>query len=160
MLRKKTKKLVSLSMIASFILGTSSSVFAGEVNSKEEKAVTDLKKGDKAPYDGILLTFKMAADIKENCNPEVTKKKCDILIKEAVDLSASQCTKTTDVLQAKLDALQIKSNEIILAKDTEIAVLRDRLKPAPWYESPKLWFGIGVVVGGAAVVGVVSQVSK
>lgn len=160
MSRKKTSKIIAFFLTIAMLTGIPTPAFSGEVNSKEEKLVTDLKKGDKAPYDGILITFKLAAEIKENCNPETSKKKCDILIKEAVDLEKSQCTKSTDTLQMRLDALQIKSDEILKAKDAEIAALRDKIKPSLWYKSPELWFSVGVFVGGAAVVGVVTQVRK
>ena len=138
------------SLSASFLL-------ANEVDTKNDKVVTDLRKGDKAPYDGILLTARMAAEIKENCNPAVSKQKCDILVKEAVDLSLSECKKNTDILQSKYDAFQVKHDKVVSAKDKEIQDLRDLLKPAPWYESPKLWFGVGVVTGAAVIITLVKN---
>ena len=137
--------LLIFSMVTNLFVSTAS--FAAEVDTKNQKVVTDLKKGDKAPYDGILLTQRLAAEIKENCNPDVQKKKCDIQVKEAVDLANSDCTRTTDILKAKIEACETTSLKIIDAKNKEIESLRDLLKPPPWYKDSKVMFEIGAVIG-------------
>lgn len=134
-----------------FIFMTSAPVFA-DVDSKNDKVTTDLKKGDKAPYEGILLTYRLAAEVKENCNPGVIEKKCQIKVDEQVGLCKSECKKETDILNAKYDALQVKHDTAMKAKDDYIKTLESQLPK--WYESPKLWFAVGVVVGGGTVIAV------
>ena len=134
--------------------------YANDVDTKVEKLVTDLQKGQKAPFDGILMTQKLAAEVKENCSKDVIEKRCDARVKEAVGLAQSECTATTSVLNSKVSACQLKYDESIAAKDKEIESLKvklDKMEPH-WYDSPELWLGIGVVLGGGAVYGIVKAV--
>jgi hypothetical protein len=142
------------SRIASFlVLFFTSMVCApsvhAEVDSKNDKAVSDLHKGDKAPFDGTLLSLRLAAEIKENCKPDTIEQRCQARIKESVALCQNECTKNTEVLKVQVSACQKKYDDVVIAKDKEIDFLHkkiDELTPA-WYESPKLWFGVGLVVG-------------
>lgn len=156
MSRTMRSKIAAFLLPMMFLLGTSP-VYAAEVDSKNDKVTTDLKKGDKAPFDGILLSLRLAAEIKENCAPDTIEKRCQVRIDEAKKLSDSACTQKTDVLQASVSACQTKHLEVVAAKDDYIKVLESKLPK--WYESPKLWFGIGIVVGGGVVIAVARNVN-
>lgn len=116
-----------------------------------EKLTTSLKKGDKAPFEGVLLSIPLAAEIKNNCAPDVIQKRCDVKVNEAVSLCKSESQKELDIFGEKLKAQEEKYEKILKAKDEEIKIIRDQLKPPAWYEKPTLWFAVGVVAGGATV---------
>jgi hypothetical protein len=124
------------------------------VNTSVDKVTTDLKKNDKAPYNGILITYKLAAEIKENCAPEIIEKKCNAKIDEQVGLCKSACKKETDILDAKYNALLMKHETVSREKDKYIKILESQ-QPS-WYENYKLWFvvglGTGVVIGGGTLI--------
>lgn len=122
---------------------------AEEVNSKNQSVVTDLKKGQKAPYEGILFSLKMAAEIKENCNPDIISHRCDVRIQEAVSLRDNECAAKTSVLDVKLSEQQEKFTKQIETRDDYIKKLEGALPK--WHDNPRLWFGLGIVIGGGAV---------
>ena len=147
----QSKKFFSF-FIATLMLIQSSVSFADESQPSSDKVSTVVTKGSKAPFDGVLLSVKLAAEIKANCDPVNIENKVKIERDEATKLCQSECKSQIDVLNAKLQASQEKHQSVIAAKDKEIEALRDLLKPAPWYQSPKLWFGVGLIAGGATVV--------
>ena len=150
-----------LLVIFSTLVCTPATVHA-DVDSKNDKAATDLHKGDKAPFDGTLLTLRLAAEIKENCKPDIIEQRCKVRITESVTLCQSDCTKKTDILNAQVSACQKKYDDVVVAKDKEIDFLHkkvEELTPS-WYESPKLWFGVGLVVGIGGTAYLVNSLSK
>lgn len=152
-----SKKMNKISAVISlfFFVASIGSAYCEE--QPEEKLVTSLKKGDKAPYNGVLLSNSLAAEIKNNCDPEVIQKRCDIRISEAVDLSKSSCKKETDILTAKLSAQEEKYQKIIFAKDEEIKTLNDLLRSPAWYKNPKTWFFTGIVLGAGTTIYLVKK---
>lgn len=130
---------------------------ADEVDSKNQSVVTDIKKGQKAPYDGILFSIKMAADVKENCNPEIIKLRCDIRVQEATGLKDNECTAKTTLLDVKLREQNEKFTKQIDAREKYIKKLEANLPK--WYDNPRLWFGLGVVVGGGVVFAIAKNVN-
>ena len=149
----QSKKFFSF-FITTLMLIQSSKSFADETQPASDKVSTVITKGSKAPFDGVLLSVKLAAEIKANCDPANIESKVKIEKDEATKLCRSECKSQVDVLNVKLQASQEKHQSIVVAKDKEIESLRDLLKPAPWYQSPKLWFGVGLVTGGAAVIAI------
>jgi len=156
MSRTMRSKIAAFLLPLAVMLGVTP-VYAAEVNSKNDKITTDLKKGDKAPFDGILLSLRLAAEIKENCSPDTIEKRCQVRIDEAKKLANSECTQKTDILKVEVSACQEKHVKVVAAKDEYINVLESKLPK--WYESPKLWFGIGIVVGGGVVIAVARNVN-
>jgi len=156
MSRKMRNKIAAFLLPLAVMLGVTPA-YATEVDSKNDKVTTDLKKGEKAPFDGILLSLRLAAEVKENCAPETIEKRCQVRIDEAKKLANSECTQKTDVLKVEVSACQEKHVKVVAAKDEYISVLESKLPK--WYESPKLWFGIGIVVGGGVVIAVARNVN-
>lgn len=109
-------------------------------------AVAPMKKGQIAPFTGVLLTPEAVATVTVELNTVAEKIK--IAVERAQEEAAAQCTAqvnevdikaTTDkkVLEANLEA-QIKENE----------VLADRLKKAEKKGPPTMfWFGTGAAAG-------------
>ena len=148
-IKNKVTAFLLIFLMLSFV--SPHAAFAKEVDSKKEKVVSNVAKGQKAPYEGVLFTILLAAEIGENCDPANMKKKCDILTTAAVSLASNECTKTVTVLTATNKAQEEKYSAIVSAKDEEIQRLRDISKPAAWFESPYLWGSVGFLLGGTGV---------
>ena len=162
MSRMTRSKIASALLVVFTALVCTPAISYADVDSKHDKVATDLHKGDKAPFDGTLLTLRLAAEIKENCKPDIIEQRCNAKITEAVTLCQSECTKKTDILKVEVSACQKKYDDVVIAKDKEIVFLHKKiheLTPA-WYESPKLWFGVGLVVGVGGTAYLVKSLSK
>lgn len=143
---------VIVSLVCIFLVLLPSRVRAEEVDTNNDKVSTVVTKGNKAPFSGILLTVKLASEMKANCDPQNIDKRIKIEREEATNLCQSQCKTQIDILNGKLSAAQEKHIEVVAAKDKEIADLRIMLSSSSWYTNPKLWFGVGIVVGATGVV--------
>jgi len=135
-------------------------LYSAEVNTKTDKVVTDIQKGQRAPYNGVLLTQRLITDIKNNYGPEIAKTKCNIVTAEAVGLANSQCTKESVILQSKINSCESLCKTTLEIKNNEILKLKDLLAPPPWYKDNKLWFGLGVGLGIALSGSTIYFVSK
>ena len=143
-----------VAFVCAFLLPVAS--FAAEVDSKNDKVTTNVKKGSTVPYDGLLLTHRLAAEVLENCKPEIIDARCKAKTDEAVALCESKCKSEKTVLQVSVDACQKKYEDVNAAHKVQVGKLEariDELTPK-WYESPKLWFAVGIVVGGGTVIAV------
>lgn len=148
-----SKRMIKFSAVClSFTLSILSFQQVAFCQDQPEKLVTNLKKGEKSPYDGVLLSVQLAAEIKNNCSPEIIQKRQDAAVQEAVSLCKSAAQKDSVIFTEKLQAQEAKYEKIIAAKDIEIQTLRDKLRPPAWYESPKVWFTVGLVAGAGTVV--------
>lgn len=156
MSRKMMNKFITFLLLLT-TLSLSLPVYASDVDSKKDKVTTDLRKGEKAPFDGVLLSLRLAAEVKENCSPVTIENRCSIRIEEAKKLIGSDCTQKLDVLKKSISACQAKHDEIIIAKDEYIKALESKLPK--WYENPKLWFGVGLVIGGGTVFAIAKNVN-
>ena len=130
--------------------------FAADVDSKNDKITSNVKKGSSVPFDGVLLTYRLAAEVMENCKPDVIDARCKAKTDEAVALSESKCKSEKSVLQVSLDACQKKYDDVNAAHKLQVDKLEARIVELTprWYENPKLWFGVGILVGGGAVIAV------
>lgn len=148
-----------ITLICSFLLPMTS--FATEIDSKGDKVSSDVKKGTVVPYSGILLSYKLAAEVMENCKPEVIDARCKVKIDEAVALSENKCKSEKSVCQVSVDACQKKYNDVSVAHRVQVDKLEARIAELTprWYENPKLWFGVGIFAGAAATVTVIKSIN-
>jgi hypothetical protein len=140
----KTAFILLIALSSSMLSNVS---IAGEIDTKKSRMVTDVRKGQTAPYTGILLTTLLAAEVKENCGKDVIDQKIKIEVDGAVKLANSACEEKIQIESGKRTAAEEKYTRIIAAKDKEIEDLRDIIAPPPWYKSPYLWFTVGFVAG-------------
>ena len=143
-----------IAFVCAFLLPVTS--FAADVDSKNDKVTSNVKKGSSAPFDGVLLTYRLAAEVMENCKPEVIDARCKAKTDEAVALSESRCKSEKTVLQVSVDACQKKYDDVNEAHKVQVDKLERRIAELTprWYESPKLWLAVGVVIGGGTVIAV------
>jgi|18_taG_2_1085343.scaffolds.fasta_scaffold29083_2 hypothetical protein len=115
--------------------------------------ITALKKGDQAPFDGILMSHSLAARIEAEKSTNLDAKRCAIRNKAAVALCESNAKKYLDIQTARYKALQEKNTQILKVKQDQIDFLRKNYLPAPWYKEPIFWAGVGTVLGVGLTVG-------
>ena len=114
-------------------------------NSDSLKLVTNLEKGKRAPFSGILLSetsaAKLFADIK------FSKKECDALLNEKIDLLKISHKSEKDLLILKRDIDKNRYEGLLSVRDDRIKFLEKNYTPPAWYESGELWFAIGLIAG-------------
>lgn len=148
-------------MLALLMIFQLSMAYAKDIDTRVDKISTEIRRGRPAPFEGVLLTQRLSAEILENCNPGVTETRCTVRTQTEVELCKSACTKQIDILNTSILACQVKSNEIFAAKNKEIDFLHikiDELTPR-WYASPKLWFTVGIFAGAGIVIAVSKSVN-
>ena len=159
---KTVNRSIIVFLIPLVLISSTIPAYATEVNSKVENVTTSLRKGQSAPFNGVLLTLHLGAEIKENCSAVVIEQRCNAKITKSTDLCKSDCAKKTEILGGQFTVSKIKYDEIIVAKDKEIQVLHttiDDLTPS-WYQSPRLWLVVGIVAGAAIGAGATVMVVK
>ena len=111
----------------------------------DTKLVTTLDKGKKAPFSGILLSepaaARLFADIK------FSKKECDALLAEKLELSKIRYEAQIDSLKLKIDVEKERAAGLIAVRDDRINFLEKNYRPPAWYESQEFWFAVGIVAG-------------
>jgi len=115
--------------------------------------VSALKKDDKAPFDGILVSHSLAARIEAEKSTHLDAKKCDIKKKAAIALCDADAKKHLDIQSARYKALQEKNTQIVKVKQDQIDFLRKNYLPTPWYKEPLFLVGTGVVLGVGLTIG-------
>jgi hypothetical protein len=123
--------------------------------------VTNLTKGQKAPFTGILLSdiaaAKLFADLK------FTRDECQLNLTKELQLNSIRFNAQIASLRLQLDTEKIRSVSLLQIKDQRIQYLEKNYVPPAWYESGEFWFAIGIISGIALTVGAgyaVSQAGK
>jgi hypothetical protein len=108
-------------------------------------AVADLKLGEPAPFDGVLMSHDVVAEIvvemeyaQDSCAIELEKQKQITVIE--YDHKLAQCELLKIIETDRL-------NKLIEVKQNRIDFLEKRWSPVPWYETPMFWYATGVASG-------------
>tara|TARA_Y100001938_G_C8072734_1_gene424107 strand:+ start:17 stop:502 length:486 start_codon:yes stop_codon:yes gene_type:complete len=161
-LNRASKKITAFLCIVSFLLYTIPSAHAAEFEDQVKKAtVTELKKGEAAPFEGILLSKTAAARLYGDLN--FFEKECELKLTKELDVAKLQYTAQIDVLKLKLDVENTRTEKLLQIKNERIEFLEKNWKPQPWYESGEFWLAVGLVSGILLTVGTahaINQVDK
>lgn len=111
----------------------------------EESKVADIKKGQRAPFNGVLMSNDVATKL--YLDSKFSPKECEIKVEEKVKGSQIDCERSTKLLESKLSINTDKFQSIIELKNNRIDFLEKRWSPAPWYESGEFWFSMGIISG-------------
>ncbi len=107
--------------------------------------VTQMRKGQHAPFSGILLSdtaaAKLFADLK------FTERECQLRLTRELRINTLQLTSQIDALKLRLDVETTRSTSLLAVKDQRIKFLEENWRPTPWYESGEFWFAMGIVGG-------------
>ena len=148
--------------IVSFFLYTTPVALADDFDASAEKAtVTEIQKGQPAPFDGILLSKSAAARLYGDLN--YFEKEFELRLSQELDIQKIRYTADIDALKLKLDVETIRTEKLLDIKNQRIAFLEENWKPQPWYESGEFWLAVGVISGILLTIGTaqaVNQVAK
>ena len=110
-----------------------------------DKLVTNLEAGQKAPFKGILLSnssaAKLFADIK------FSKKECDAILSEKLEIEKIKNLAKINLLSAKIEIESKKTQALLSVRDDRIRFLEKNYMPPAWYEQGEFWLAVGVVTG-------------
>ena len=162
MLNNLSKRIIAFLCIVSFFLYTTPHAYAAEFEEQVEKAtVTELKKGDPAPFEGILLSKSAAARLYGDLN--FFEKECELKLTKELDIAKIRYNSEIDALKLKLDVENTRTEKLLEIKNERIEFLEKNWKPQPWYESGEFWLAVGLVSGILLTVSTahaVNQVTK
>ena len=113
--------------------------------SAKENSVSDLKKGEAAPFDGVLMSNDVATRL--YLDSKFSSKECDIKIREKAEIERLVCNKDKSLLSSELKIEIEKYENILSFKNDRIKFLEEKWTPSPWYESGEFWFAAGVISG-------------
>ena len=113
--------------------------------------VSQLRKGQHAPFSGVLLSDDAAArlfgDIK------FSERECQLRLSRELKINTLQFTSHLDSFKLRLDIETTRSAALLAVKDERIKFLEKNWRPTPWYESGEFWLVVGVVSGVLITVG-------
>ena len=133
------KKLVAVILLFSFPAFTNDLVVEG------------IQKGQKAPYNGIIMDAESAAKVIAEREYEI--KKCEIKIEHEKKKKDSLCDLKTGILDAKLNSEIEKNKQIRSIKDEEIKRLTKVIEETS-ADYSEWWFVGGFVAGILTSIGV------
>ena len=146
------KQLISI-VLAAAIITTPTYILAQETEDKPK--ISNLKQGDRAPFDGILLEAQGFAEIMAKM--EIDEERFKLELEYLGKKKDAEWGLKYDSLQASFDGLQFKYDNVIEIKDNEIQVLRkiaiDKKDYSMW------WYAGGFLSGVALCLGVLYAAS-
>ena len=113
--------------------------------------VSQLRKGQHAPFSGILLSEEAAARLFADI--KFSERECKIRLTRELKINTLQLTSQIDALKLRLDVETTRSTALLSVKDQRIKFLEQNWRPTPWYESGEFWFAMGIVGGILITVG-------
>ena len=117
------------------------------------EAVSPLKTGERAPFEGILLSKDLASRIEAEKKTSIDKKLCDAKLQSSVDSAKSELNKKLEILNVKYETLEEKHRQVVDVKDSQIDFLREKFEPPPWYKEPAFLVSIGLISGAGLAIG-------
>ena len=138
------KKLLSLLLIIT-ILSPPAKILAQDLKNPQSK-ITNLEKGDRAPFGGVLLDDWAMSEImaQMEIDSERFKLELDYLGKQ----KDAEWSLKYDTLKASFDSLQFRYDSIVEIKDKEIKVLREIAIDKKDYS---IWWYTGGFLSGVAL---------
>ena len=149
----KFQKNKIVSVICSFALlcATSNLSYADVNSSTDLKVVTEITKGQKAPFSGVLLSeqaaVKLFADLK------FTKEECTLRLERELDLATITYKAQIDSFKIRLEVETERTEKLLDIKDNRIKFLEEIYAPPAWYESGSFWVAVGVIGGVLITIG-------
>jgi len=113
--------------------------------------ITQLNKGQRAPFAGVLFSNDAAARLYADI--KFSEEECQLRLKKELELNTIQLGSQLDALKLRLDVETTRSESLLLLRDERIQYLENNFTPPAWYESGEFWFAIGII-GGIAITAV------
>lgn len=147
------RTLVSLICVFTFTLHIMpTAAYGQDINSALKKGVvTNVKKGEAAPFTGILLSTDAAAKLYGDLN--FFEKECQLFLSKELDIAKIKYNAEIDSLRLKLTVETERTEKLLQIKDERIQFLEKNWRSPAWYESGEFWLAIGVISGIALTIG-------
>ena len=113
----------------------------------QEGVITEIQKGQQAPFTGILMDATAAAKVLTD--KKYTEEQCKIEMDKELKLLQAKLGLDVKICNSKLISCQESSSKIIKIKDEEIARLQEIALDSP--NDYSIWWLTGGVVGGIAL---------
>jgi len=121
--------------------------------------ISNLQKGQRAPFAGILMNKQLAGRIEAERKTHLLKKVCEANTKASVAMCEAEATRKLALADSKYKTSEEKHKAILGVKQEQIDFLRKNYLPRAWYESPPILIGIGVIGGFGLALGAAKLVS-
>lgn len=142
----KIKNFVTSALCILAVFSHSMPASANTLSDEIGKAtVTDLKKGEVAPFSGILLSRTAAAKLYGQLN--FFEEECKLQLSKELDITKIKYGAEVDALKLKLDVETVRTEKLLEIKDERIQFLEKNWQPPSWYESGEFWLAVGIVSG-------------
>ena len=153
LLTKIKNKWLAIFCSLTFFIATTAPAYANEEiqDTLSTGRVTNLSQGERAPFQGILLSESAAAKLFADL--EFTEKECQLRLTRELEIASITSRSQIDALTLRLQVETERTDRLLDIKDERIEFLEQNWKPQPWYESGEFWFGMGVVGGVLITVG-------
>lgn len=148
-----SKKFISCFLVFALVSSTAPVSVWAEDPEPMFNSVSPMQKGDRAPFDGILLSKDLASKIEADRKTMVALKICNANTKAEVDSAKSVLTKQLDEMTAKYNALDEKHERLMEIKEEELEFFRKSYQPPPWYKEPAFLISMGLIAGAGLSVG-------
>ena len=119
-------------------------IFALFATTTMAQEIVPLNKGDKAPFDGVILDKSAAAEIISK--DEVSKEECQNKTEYEVSKATNGCILDKNLAESSLRIERETNKKLTILKNQEIDRLNKKLE-ASGTDWTSLWFGAGTVVG-------------
>ena len=147
------KQLLSALLIIAIIF-LPTKILAQDIEKPKSK-ITNLEKGDKAPFDGVLLDAWAMSEIMAQMEVDVERFKLELdYLGKKKD---AEWSLKHDTLKASFDSLQFRYDNIVEIKDREIKVLREIVVDKKDYSA--WWYAGGFLSGVVLCLGVLYAAS-
>lgn len=113
--------------------------------------ISQLSKGQAAPFAGVLLSNDAAARLYSDI--KFSKGECRLKLNEELQTLSIKLNAEIQALALRLDIETKRTESIVEIKNERIEFLEKNFKSSPWYESGEFWFAMGVVGGILITVG-------
>jgi len=145
-----------LALLLVFTLIFPAPLFAEPPEELEAPKVTGIKKGEEAPYDGVLLNTTAAAKV--FVDKEYSAKECELKINFEIHKEALRMQLLLDSTKASLEATEKKYTSILSIKNQEIERLSKLAVEKKDYS--QWWAAGGIIVGIGLTLAVVYSVKE
>ena len=163
------KKFISLICVFSFVFYVTPAYASEPTPNNDQEltselkngVVTQVKKGDPAPFSGILLSTTAASKLYGELR--FFEEGCKLTLDKELEIQRIKYDTEVSALKLKLDVEIERTEKLLEIKDRRIEFLEKNWKPTPWYESGEFWVAVGVVSGVLLTVGsayAIGQASK
>lgn len=145
-----TKRLVALLTLLAFTVAAAPANAVEPVNQAQKIAA--LNEGQRAPFQGILLSPAAFAEIRAQAASLVDL--CTLDVDTALARQQALSDMRVAMLDSQLESERTRSTEIITIKDSNIAYLEKQLlqNSDPTYN--EIWFASGIVAGALITIGI------